>query len=131
MGLKAITEVQQIFTNAVMSGTTSTSSIISNIKYKDSVAVQYNWIGNPTGTFTIQGSLDYNPGLPQTQGLSGGPANGSWNAITLTPSPATSSGSATYLVNMNQLAFPYIQTIYTNSTGSGVLNAYIFAKSLG
>lgn len=127
--LKEVTPVNQVFTNGTMSGTTTITSLASNISYKDSIAYQLNWTGIPTGTFSVQGSVDYNPGLPQSNG---GFNPGHWTALTLSPSPAaTGSGSSQILINMNQLAFPWIRIQYTNTTSSGVLSGYLFAKSLG
>ncbi len=132
MALKAITEVQVTINSVSVSGTVQVIGSISNIKYKDSVAFQYNWNGNPSGSFAIQGSLDYNPGTQQAQGLQGGYNPGVWNSLTLSPTPAaTGSGSYSYLVDTNELSFPYVRSVYTNTSGSGVLSAYIFAKSLG
>ena len=128
MAVKNVNLPYQIMSSATMVAQNTLTSSASNIMYHDSVAVSFAWSGNPTGTFQIQGSLDYNPGTPQ----SGGQANsGTWNNLTLSPQPTAGSGSATYLVNMNQLAFPWLRIQYTNSTGSGVLSACICSKSLG
>lgn len=127
--LKEITPVNKIFVNASMSGTIAATSLISNIAYKDSVAYQYVWTGTPSGTFDVQGSVDYNPGQPQSNGAFNA---GTWTSLVFSPIPqATGSGSSNVLINMNQLAFNYIKTVYTNSTGSGVLTGSLVAKSLG
>lgn len=131
MALKAITETQVIINNVAVSGTVQVIGSVSNIKYKDSISIQYNCTGNATGSFAIQGSLDYNPGTTQAQAFAGGYNAGNWNSITLSPTPSISSGSGTYLVNMNQLAFPYIRSVFTNSSGTGILSGFIFCKSLG
>lgn len=124
--LKETTPVNRVFTDASMSGTVTLLSLPSNISYKDSVAYQTQWSGIPSGTFDVQGSVDYNPGQPQSNGS---PNPGKWIPLGLTIG-TTSSGSDN-LINLNQLAFPWIRLAYTNSSGQGVLNAYLFAKSLG
>lgn len=118
----------QVCASATMSGTSVFTSSATSIIYRDSLAYQFNWTGNPTGTFQIQGSVDYNPGLPQSAGTFN---SGNWNPVTITPTPTAASGSATYLVNMNQLAFSYARFQYTNASGSGVLGAWTCGKSLG
>lgn len=127
--LKEITPVNRVITNASMSGVALVTSLASNISYKDSVAYQVQWSGIPSGAFDVQGSVDYNPGLPQSNGS---PNAGRWTSITLSPTiSAAGSGSSQALINLNQLAFPWIRIAYTNSSGQGVLNGYLFAKSLG
>jgi len=126
MALKEISEPFLVINSVSVSGTTTTTSSNSNVKYKDSVAYQVNWAGAPQGTVSVNGSLDYNPGYPQ----SGGSANsGSWSTIT---SQAIGSGvSMPILFNLNQLAMPWVQLQYVNSTASGTISAYFGAKSLG
>lgn len=132
---KEISEPYQNFSaaagNQTMTGTSTLTSIPTNIKYRDSVAIQLQWTGTPTGTFSVQGSLDYSPGLPQTAAPPGGANPGTWTPITLSPAPVASGSSGVILLNLNQLAFPWIRVQYTNASGTGVLTGYISAKSLG
>lgn len=126
--LKEISPVYQNIVNGVMTGTTVILSVPTNITYKDSIAIQLQWTGSAVGTFEVQGSLDYNPGAPQ----SGGTANaGNWISLTLSPSPAASGTASQILINLNQLSFPWIRVKYTNASSTGTLNGYISAKSLG
>lgn len=129
---KEISEPFQNFTSVTgqaMTGVATLTSIPTNIKYRDSVAIQLQWTGSPTGTFQVEGSLDYNPGLTQTDG---GANPGQWTPLTLTPAPvATGASGGLILLNLNQLAFPWIRVQYTNSAGTGTLTGYISAKSLG
>lgn len=90
----------------------------TNIQFMDNVAIQLNFTGTPTGSFSIQGSLDYNP-------VTGA---GNWVALTLTPSPGASGAAASILIDMNQLSFPWIRVVYTASSGSGILDAWISGK---
>lgn len=130
--LKEITPTFATINSVSISGTTQVVSSTTTISYKDSVAVQFVWSGNLQGVATIDGSLNYSSGLPQ----SGAQANqGDWTSLAFTPGVTTINvGSSTLfpvLVNMNQLAFPYMRITFTNSTGSGLLTAYVMAKSLG
>ena len=128
MALKAISEVEAVINSVSVSGTTQVISQVANIKYKDSVAVQIGWSGNNQGTFTIDGSLNYSAGQPQ----SGAPLNaGDWSSLNLSSNNCGSSTNFPVVLNLNQLSFPYLRVTYTNSTGSGILSAYTFSKSLG
>lgn len=120
----------QLCSSISMSGTIAYTSSVTSIAYRDSIAYQFAWSGIPTGSFDVQGSIDFNLGLPQ----SGGQANqGTWTSIPITPAfNATGSGGANYgLVNMSQLGFTYTRFVYTNSTGSGFLASWTAAKSFG
>ena len=122
----------QVAASISMSGTSVFISSVTGILYRDSLCYQFAWTGIPTGAFDIQGSVDYNAGLPQ----SGFPVNGgggTWTSITLSPAPTSngSGGATNILINMSQLSFPYIRAQYTNSTGSGFLGVWTSAKSFG
>lgn len=130
MPLKEVTPVFSIFVagNQTMTGTATLTSLPSNILYKDSVAIALNYTGTPNGTFSVQGSNDYNPGLPQSAGTVNA---GTWVALSLSPAPVASGSAANILLNLNQLAFPWIRVQYTNTSSTGVLTGNIVAKSLG
>jgi len=131
-GLKAITPVYRIVNSQPMTGVAVVTSSPTNITYKDSFAIQLQWTGTPAGIFEIQGSIDYNPGDPQS---GGGQNPGVWTPIPVVDQignpPAALGAAGQILINMNQLAFPWIRTVYMNSAGVGTLDAYISGKSLG
>lgn len=133
MGLKAITPVQFVINSASASGLSGLISSVTDIRYKDSLAVQVVWSGNLQGVCTIDGSLNYSSGLPNSQ--SGGANNGDWVSLILSNSATSFNvGSSTQfpvLVNLNQLSFPFMRVTYTNSTGSGLISVYVAGKSLG
>lgn len=126
--LKEVTPVYKNIDAQAMSGTNTITSAVTNVVYKDSVAIQLNWTGDPVGTFTVQGCLDYVPSNPQGGGT---PNSGTWDDIPLTGIPAAAGVADTIIINMQQVAWPYIRVIYTNISGSGTLNGYISGKSLG
>jgi len=113
-----------------MSGTTVFISSVTGIIYRDSFSYQWAWTGIPSGNFDVQGSIDFNPGLPQSAGSVN---NGTWTSIPLTPAiTITGSGGATNaLANVYDAGFPYVRFAYTNSTGSGVFGSWIACKSFG
>lgn len=113
-----------IVTNGNMASASITSSA-TNIQYLDNVCIELIFTGTPTGAFEVQGSVDYQ------QDANGNITNaGHWVPITLPSSPVASGVAGTILIDMNQLSFPYIRVVYTRTSGSGTLNAYIGAKQL-
>lgn len=104
-----------------MSQATLTSAVTS-VQYLDNISVQAIWTGTPTGTITLQGSLDY------ARDSYGNVTNsGTWDTfVSATNQPAGSAGSN--LFDLNQLSFPYIRLLYTKVSGTGVLNVYVGGK---
>lgn len=114
----------QTITNGDMSAA-SITSLVSEIQYLDDIAIQMNWSGSPVGTFAIQGSLDY------AQDYAGNVTNaGNWIALTLNPIPAATGSSGNWLVNLDGLSFPAIRLVYTKTSGTGTLNAFISGKEI-
>lgn len=116
MGAKKVLPVFQLFNAAAMTGTSTLTSAVTNIQNLDNIGLQIQWTGTPTGTITLNCSLDGN----------------SFYALTLNPAiaqPAGQSGGG-YLVSLNQLPFPLFSMQYVNSSGTGALSAWIFGKDL-
>jgi hypothetical protein len=97
-------------TSGDMSG--NLTSKVTDISHMDNVSIQLNWTGTPTGTFAVQGSLD----------------QANWVSLALSPTPGAAGAAGNILLDLNQLSFPYIRTIYTASSGSGSLDAIISGK---
>lgn len=104
------------------------TSSVTAIEFLDNIGYQFNFTGSPVGTFSIQVSMDYdqdNNGNVITAG--------SWVSIPVTLSGTsytlipTSLGSPIY-IDLNQLSAPWIRAIYTFTSGSGTLNAFICGK---
>lgn len=72
------------------------------------------------GTFTLQASIDYNPGTPQ----SGGTANaGNW--VTIDGSSTKIAGAGAFIWNVEIAMYPYVRLVYTHQAGdTGSLNAF-------
>lgn len=121
----------QIFNANAVSGTTAVTSSVTNILYRDSVACQFSWTGTPQGSFDIQGSIDYGQGNPQSTGQNQAAFTGTWTSLVFSPALTIGSGTTNILVNMNQLSFTSLRTVYTNSTSSGAITGWTCAKSLG
>ena len=120
--------------NGAMTSTSSLTSTVTDIQFLDDIGYQFNWTGSPTGTIAIQVSADY------AVDFNGNVTNAGnwiplvftyWNGsifVTATSIP-TSVGSPVYL-DLALLSSPYIRAVYTNSAGSGTLNAFITGKQV-
>lgn len=113
----------QLITNGDMS-TASLTSPVTNIEFMDNIGVQLEWSGSPVGNFQVQVSIDYN------QDYQGNVLNaGNWVPLQLNGSQnvPTSVGSP-ILLDLNQLSPPWIRVVYTRTSGSGTLQAWIAGK---
>lgn len=131
---KTVVQPFPVITGATMTGTATITSPVTDILYKDNVAYAVSWTGNPVGTFQVQGSVDYKPGLPQSD--VGGPQNnGTWTtvpAVDASGNPPAATGTAgQILMNLVGLCFPFVRLVYTNISGAGVLTGYVSGKSTG
>lgn len=138
MALKNVVPVFQVFSsslgNQTMSGTNTITSSVTNVVHKDNLCYELVWSGTPNGTFSVQGSVDYNPGLPQSE-PDGAQSNGTWTSLPVldtSGNPPVASGSAgQILCDLNQLPYPFIRIQYTNSSGSGTLSGWVSGKAIG
>lgn len=131
MATKAVSHPFQLFNANAVSGLLQVTSSVTNILYRDSVALQFSYTGNVTGNFDVQGSIDYGQGQPQSTGLNEQQFTGTWTSLNLSPAATISSGTFNIMVNANQLSFAALRTVYTNSSGSGTITGWECAKSLG
>lgn len=98
-----------------MSGTATISSGVFQGNNLDNFGLQVSWTGTPTGTLTVNCSVD----------------NVNFDALTFDPAITQPTGSAArYLINLNQIPFPYLKVQYVNSSGSGILNVWLSGKDL-
>lgn len=115
MGFKKVLPGQHIITNGVMTGTSVVTSSVIDKTNLDNVGLHIIWTGTAVGTIevkcsifgTVYDALTFNPVLAQ---------------------PAGSAGS--YLIDLNQVPFPYVKVVYTNGSGSGVLNVHLCGGDL-
>lgn len=115
----------KVISSGSMTGTAVITSAATFIQYLDNISIQLVWVGAAVGTFDVQGSLDH------TESPLGNVTNaGTWTSITLTPAPAAAGSSSNILINMDQLSFPWIRVVYTNSSSTGTLQAYISGKEI-
>jgi hypothetical protein len=123
MGSRKSLQKFQTVTNADMA--TPVTSAVTNIEFLDDIGIELDWTGSPSGTFAVQVSISY------AQDQNGNVTNaGNWNAITLSPVPTASGTSGSYYIDIFGISSPWIRFVYTPTSGTGTLNAYICGKSI-
>ena len=104
-----------------MTGTTVVTSPITNIRGFDNVAYDIQFTGTPTGTFSVLVSSSYDPVTNP---------NAIFIALTLSPSPVASGAAGQIGIDINQSGFQYIKLVYTNTSGTGTLSAFVSGKAI-
>lgn len=101
------------------------ASAATNIEFMDNIGVQLNFTtSNAVGTFNVQVSMDYNQ-------INGVVVNaGNWVNLALSPSPVAASANNQIYIDLNQLSAPWIRTIYTAGSGTGLLDGFICGKEI-
>jgi hypothetical protein len=98
-----------------VSSTNTYTSETFNCADFDNIGLQVEFVGTMTGTLVVNCSID----------------NANWTSLTFNPALSQPAGSSlTYLIDLNQLPFPYLQLSYTNSSGSGTLAVFVSGKDL-
>lgn len=98
-----------------VSSTSTVNSPVYNANFSDNIGIQISFVGTMTGTLSVQCSVD----------------NVNFIALTFNPVLSQPAGSnLSYLIDINQLPFPYIRVSYTNASGSGTLSASLSSKDL-
>jgi hypothetical protein len=128
MGVKRVLPAYQLIPNAgdptragfppvsgAMTGTSTITSNATNIEFMDNIGFQVLWTGTPVGNFYVFCSID---------GI---------NYIALTFAPALGMPAGVpggFLINLQQLPYPWIKFQYINTSGSGTLSVYICGKDV-
>jgi hypothetical protein len=105
----------------------SITSAVTNIQFLDDINIQYIWSAgsSPVGTIAVQVSSNY------AQDSQGNVSNsGTWTSLSLSSTPSISGNSGSGVIEMTQLGSVWIRTVYTRTSGSGTLNAYISGKEI-
>jgi hypothetical protein len=111
----------QVLTNGVMTGTATLTSQITEIRGFDNISYEADFTGTPTGTFSVQVSNSYDPVTNP---------NATFVILPLSPTPVASGSSGVVGIDINQSGFKWIKLVYTNTSGSGTLNAYVSGKAI-
>lgn len=114
MGRKSLIEAYKIVSAGSMAGNiTSTETICKQV---DNVGLLVEWSGtSPVGTITVE----------VANGDSG------WSALDFGTPISITGNSGNLNININQIPFEKIRTVYTRSSGTGTLNITLAAKVVG
>lgn len=122
MSRKEILPVYHVIEDGYMAADiTSDPTSVKNI---DRVIVQLIWTGTPTGIFSIQTSLNYNPPLVDEDAAT-------WTAFALNPTPTAAGSADNWVIDLTETGARWLRIVYDASSGSGTLQAYISGKSSG
>ncbi len=117
-----------LFPYSLVTANTMAASVTStptHIAFLDNIAMQIDFTtSDAIGTFDVQGSCDYVKGDAQNAAVTG-----NWISLGLSISAAASADNH-ILINMYNIAFPWIRFVYTRSSGTGVLNVKITGKEI-
>jgi hypothetical protein len=109
------------------SGASTITSRATNIQFLDNIGIQINFTGTLSGTIAVQVSADY---AQNTVGSSNVSSPGNWIPVpTLSAIIASSEPSSVYF-DINQISSPYIQAVWTPTSGTGNITAIITAKQI-
>lgn len=124
----------------IVAGDMSQASITSSvtaIQYLDDVGIQLNFSGSPVGNFQVQISADYAQDLSSPPNVTN---TGNWIPLVVTYWTGTTFATATDIptslgspiyFDLALLSSPYIRVVYTKTSGTGTLNAFVTAKMVG
>lgn len=100
---------------------------VTCIQWLDNIGYQINMVGSTmTGVFDVEVSADYQ------QDDQGNVMNaGNWVALPLSPTATVTGGAPTNIyIDVTQISAPYIRLVYTSTSGTGTVAAFITAKVL-
>lgn len=108
---------------------TSFTTSPTTVTYTDNCGYQINvTTSNSTGTFFVQGSLDYAVD-PTTNVVKNA---GSWTDLVLSGTPTVAAANDTILLDLNQLPYNAIRLRYASTVaGTGTADIYIMTKQVG
>lgn len=103
------------------------SSPVMQVIQEDIMAVQINYTGSPTGTLSLQASVDYDPVTD----------SGNWVDMYLTVNGvggttlALPDTASPIFLDVYATAAPYLRVRYVRASGSGTCDIYYSARRLG
>lgn len=110
--------------NAVSMGATITSAA-QRVVTQDNIGIQLIWTGTPVGTFSVQVSVDHQQPPQDDYTIAG-----TWTNLPLSAVITASGSGDNAYVDLNQLSAPYYRIVYTRTSGTGTLNAYVTQKGV-
>jgi hypothetical protein len=127
MARKDVIRTEILSSQSLSSSFNGPATIVRNL---DNCSYQINITTvDSVGTFTVQGSNDYNVSEP-TNVVSN---VGNWVSLTLGGgAPFVNAANDNIIIDLNQIPFNALRVIYTSQTpGTGTCNVWLVAKQLG
>jgi hypothetical protein len=103
-----------VISAGVMTGTTVLTSIPIDASFLDNLSVQFVWTSGATVSGTLACAVS-NDGV-------------TFSAYTVTLPTITASAGGNGIAVFQAFPYKFLRFTYTNSAGSGVLNAYVVGK---
>lgn len=108
-----------------MTGTSVITSAVTGIQYLDNIGIQLNWTGTPNGGAVVQVSADY-----ARDSLGNVTNAGNWNTLSVSANAAPAGSASSFYYDITQVSAPWIRLVYTNTSSTGTLNAFICGKAV-
>lgn len=129
MARKNVLSPQCITASGGQSLAASFNSTATIIQQTDNIAYQINvTTSNSTGSFSVQGSVDY---IPRTFEAPGN--TGNWVTLSLGGDLLTvAAANDNMLINLSQVPFNALRIAYTSTVaGTGTCEIYVMTKQIG
>lgn len=110
--------------NAASMATSLTSAIVP-VSGQDNIGFQLHWTGAPVGTFDFQISSNH---MQDSQGAV--IQAGNWISLPLDPAIVAAGAPDEAYVDLNQMSAQYVRLVYTRTSGTGTLDAYVVGKGV-
>lgn len=117
----------QIMTSGNMASASITSTV-TQIQFLDNIGIQINYTGSsPVGVVNVQISADY---AQDPQGVVTN--TGNWINMTFgtTTDIAIPGATSPIYFDIQETSAPWIRVVYTKTSGTGTMNAFITAKEV-
>jgi|ERR1700677_351282 len=99
----------------------------TNISGMDDVGYSGSFTGAPVGTFSVQASVDYQPGQNPTDY----PMNaGTWTTLPLNGTVTASGSPDNFFIDVTLISAPWIRLVYNPTSGTGTLSVWVCGKGL-
>ena len=97
------------------------------VTYQDNCAYQINiTTSDSTGTFSVQGSLDFQQASGTEQAIAG-----NWIDLELDGVPTAAGANDNILINLNQIPFRALRVAYTPTVaGTGTCDVIVMSKEI-
>jgi len=124
VGRKNVVRSYKMFDAVTIS--TDQSSTATNVLNLDNASIQVIWSGGgtPVGTITVE-ATNIDPDLPSFDSTT------DYVTLTLSGTIAVSGNSGNHSIILEEMPFYAIRLIYTSTSGTATMSAYLSSKTIG